>query len=153
MQTGARILFLINCLSVLYQRFHCCHSSHCWAVFKYPFAVIYCIILTINSTELHSSSFFQQLGLDSSCRRREKTTDDDRSKAESSKNNSKFISSRKRKKTVVEAPQPKRRKSDDTRMERAGDEVPEQLHQQHKSTEAKLITGIDNRYIKLVVLY
>ena len=58
MQTGARILCLINCLSILYQRFHRCHSSHCWAVFKYPFAVIYCIILTINSTELHSSSFF-----------------------------------------------------------------------------------------------
>ena len=54
---------------------------------------------------------------------------------------------------VVEAPQPKRRKSDDTRMERVGEEVPEQLHQQHKSTEAKLITGRDNRYIKLVVLY
>ena len=93
----------------------------------------------------------QQLGLDSSCSRREKTIDDVKSKNKPLKDSPKFTYSGKRKKMIVEAPQPKRRKPNDTRVGKVTDGVPEQLHGQHsESTETKLITGRDMRYINLV---
>ena len=87
----------------------------------------------------------QQLGLDSLHDGKQEGTGDGKSKVESSKNSSKFTSSGKRKKVIIEAPQPKRRKLDDTGVGKVAGGVHEQ--QQAESTESKLITGKDTRYI------
>ena len=87
----------------------------------------------------------QQLGLDSSHGGKQEGTDGGKNKVESSKNSSKLTSSGKRRKVIMEAPQPKRRKLDDTGVGKVAGGVHEQ--QQAESTESKLITGKDTRYI------